>query len=66
MKWFDSYKYRPKHGTQIFLWDMNNQKQLLFNAFWDPENWIPQPWFPFWAYVLEGIEPDLIVKEDKE
>lgn len=65
MKWFDSYEYKPKHGTQIFVWDLDNQKQILINAFWDPEDWRPQPSFPFWTYVLDGIEPDFINQPER-
>jgi hypothetical protein len=65
MKWFDSYKYKPKHGTQIFVWDFHNQKQILLNAFWDAENWHPEASFPFWTYVLDGVEPDFIDQPER-
>lgn len=57
MKWHDSYIYKPKHGTQIFVWDLHDQKPVMLNAFWDQDMWKPQWHFPFWSYVLDGIEP---------
>lgn len=55
MKWRDWADEKPKHGTQIFVWDFKNQRQILLNALWDPENWKYNPNFPVWAYV---VEPD--------
>lgn len=57
MKWYNSFKYKPKHGTHIFIWDLLSQKQILLNAFWDPEKWKPNAKFPFWSYVLDEFEP---------
>lgn len=57
MKWYDSFKYRPKHGTQIFIWDLQAQKQIMLNAFWDSDKWRGDIKFPFWGYVLDGLEP---------
>lgn len=62
MKWYDSYKYRPKHGTKIFLWDYKDQKQILRNALWDPINWhMIAPNFPIFAYVFEDEPPERYV-----
>lgn len=55
MKWYDSFKYKPVHGSQFFAWDRKENKQIHLNAFFD--DWIPNPDFPIWAYVFDGLEP---------
>jgi len=57
MEWLDSYKFKPKHGTQIFIWDIKNQRPMLLNALWDESDWKPNPNFPIWKYCIEGFEP---------
>jgi len=64
--WFSSYKYRPKHGTQIFIWDLSHQKMIMLNAFWDFDNWKPNPNFPAWSYVLNGHDPESISDESRK
>lgn len=64
MKWYSAYKYKPKHGTQIWLWNQEHHRQELLNAFWDEDRWNPYNWPPrfsrMWAYVFEENEPLLI------
>ena len=61
MKWFDSFKYKPKHGTQVWFWNRKLQRQELFNAFWEESAWNPKTihcdYSPIWAYVFQGNEP---------
>ena len=57
MKWYSSYKFRPKHGTQIFIWDLDLQKEIMINSYWNDEDWTPNASWPFWAYVLDEFEP---------
>ena len=64
MNWYSAYKYKPKHGTQIWLWNKEKHHTELLNAFWDEDKWnahtFPSCFTPMWAYVFEGIEPILI------
>ena len=61
MKWYSSFKYKPKHGTQIWLWNKELHRQEFFNACWDEKAWdpktMPKCFSPMWAYVFEGNEP---------
>jgi hypothetical protein len=57
MKWYDSSKHKPIHGSQIFIWDVKIQKKIYLNAFWDEESWTFDPMFPVWSYVFENLEP---------
>lgn len=55
--WFDGSKYKPKTGTQIFVWDVKQQKQIMLNAFWEENAYFYDPNFPMWKYAYEGFEP---------
>ena len=65
MKWYNSFQYKPMHGTMIFIWDKVNQEQVLLNAFWDEANWIPSVIFPIWSYVDEEHKPVLIDQPER-
>ena len=63
MEWFDSFKYKPKHGTQIFIWDRINQKRLHLHSLWEEKDWRPNSKFPCWQYVFDNDEPILLQPE---
>lgn len=79
MKWYDSYKYKPKHGTKIWLWNREKHHLMYFYAGWDDDKWMwdlnlseedkkfienaKKMFAPVWAYVFEDEEPQLIKKE---
>lgn len=57
MKWYNSNDFRPKHGTDIFIWNRKNQKQIMLYVGWNDDQWTPQAELPYWKYVLDAIEP---------
>lgn len=67
-KYYDSTKFKPKHGTRIFLWDAENDKEVMVNAFWHPLQWGMNRqtlWdFPVWRYVLDDEEPIAISERE--
>jgi len=60
MRWYDGKKYKPKHGTMIFVWYIGDQKPLLINYFANPQNYNADFNFPIWAYALDGFDPEEI------
>lgn len=66
-KWYNSYEYKPKHGTQVWFWNQKLHRKELFNCFWDETFWdaktVPPDYAPIWAYVFEEYEPIYIQPE---
>lgn len=65
-EWFSSFEYQPKHGTQIFVWDRELQKQLHLYALWDEDAWRCEQRYPCWCYVLDGNEAITIQAKEEE
>lgn len=61
MEWYCAFKYRPRHGTQIWLWNKSKHRQEIFNAFWEENAWdahtFPSDYSPMWSYVFKENEP---------
>ncbi len=62
MEWFSIYEFRPKHGSHIWVWDLDKQKLMFLYAFWEEERFSnielwPKGMAPMWAYVYKNIDP---------
>ncbi len=66
MKWYKSSDFRPKHGTNIFIWDLKDQKEMMLYVGWDDDQWKYQTNFPYWKYVLDGIKPVVLPEGPNE
>ena len=58
-KWYDSFEYRPKKNAKIFIWDVDQQKELYGEVIFDG-GWKGHKRYPIWRYVFEGNDPDRV------
>ena len=58
MKWNDSRECSPVHGSKIFVWDRDDNKEIYihFLGEWDYNNHFHLSHFPLWRYACEGFE----------
>jgi hypothetical protein len=65
MKWYNSFQWKPMHGTTVFVWDSESQKQILLKALWNEDDWMPSFRFPIWAYTDETNNPIVIYQPER-